>query len=392
MLKSQTMQIRMSEIREKVNGLPQSADSLPESEKLRAELVAMESDYRAALEAEGARTAGAFTGAEEPSELRALITRAQAEIGAGFDAIINGRHPGGAFAELQAERSLPAHLMPLDLLREERAAVTGLTDNPGQEGQYRGYAYPGQVANFMGFATPMVPYGTPVYPIVTTPATIGTPAEGDPQAESTVVVAADALTPSRVTGSLRYSVEDAARFSQMSTFLQAHLRDAVGSAMDSRVITDTDNGLSSITEPSDPGAETNYNHYVAAFTAEVDGRRAALPSEVRLLIGSSTFAHMVNEYRSNNSELSAYDKLLAISGGVRVHSEIPAPSANDQQAYTVAGPGRLPGVMPTWDGLGLLVDALTDAGKGEVIVHFQAMNAVKMLDTGAFTRHRFQLT
>ena len=178
-MKSQELAIEINKLQIEMNGAGEiRTDDHEALTAYRAKLltlVGLQKRQGEALESEAKRTAGAFNDAEEPQELRQLIHRAQGEIGAGFEAIINGRHPGGAFAELQAERSLPAHLMPLDLLREERAAVTGLTDNPGQEGQYRGYAYPGVVANFMGFSTPMVPYGTAVFPIVTTPATIGTP-------------------------------------------------------------------------------------------------------------------------------------------------------------------------------------------------------------------------
>ena len=63
-------------------------------------------------------------------------------------------------------------MLPLDLLREDRAVTTGLTDSEGQAGRYRPYAYPGQIANFLGFETPRVAYGTPTYPIITTPASV----------------------------------------------------------------------------------------------------------------------------------------------------------------------------------------------------------------------------
>ena len=63
-------------------------------------------------------------GDSESREVRRLIDKAGDDFGPGFDAIINGRHPSGAFAELQAERGLPSHLVPLDLLREQRDAVT----------------------------------------------------------------------------------------------------------------------------------------------------------------------------------------------------------------------------------------------------------------------------
>ena len=143
-------------------------------------------------------------------------------------------------------------------------------------------------------------------------------------AESSVVVAADALIPSRVTGSLRYAVEDAARFAQMSEFLRRHMREAVGSAIDTRVLTDSTNGLGSISEPNDPAAVSDYDTYVGSVTGRVDGRRAAVPAEVRLVVGGMTFAHMAGQYRTTASESSAYDRLRLISGGVRVHSDIPA--------------------------------------------------------------------
>ena len=58
------------------------------------------------------------------------------------------------------------------------------------------------------------------------------------------------------------------------------------------------------------------------------------------MVGAKTFQHMAAEFRTNNSEVSAYDWLRLISGGVRVHSDIPAPSGNDQLAYSVAGTGQ----------------------------------------------------
>ena len=149
-----------------------------------------------------------------------------------------------------------------------------------------------------------------------------------------------------------YAVEDVARFAQMSEFLRRHMREAVDSAVDTRVLTDTTDGLGSISEPPDPGAESDYDAYVGSVTGQVDGRRAAIPAEVRIVVGAKTFQHMAAEFRTNNSEVSAYDRLRLISGGVRVHSDIPAPSGNDQLAYSVAGPANLPGVAPMWDGIG----------------------------------------
>ena len=52
MLKSQKVQLKMSELRERMNGLPLTKEQEPELLKLRADLVGMEAEYRAEVEAE----------------------------------------------------------------------------------------------------------------------------------------------------------------------------------------------------------------------------------------------------------------------------------------------------------------------------------------------------
>ena len=132
----------------------------------------------------------------EGAELRGLIRRASdgAEFGAAFSALANKRNvPDGALSELQAERGLPGHLLPLDTLIESRAAITGLAGSPGQPQQFRPHVFPQGVAAFMGFDMPRVAYGTPAYPVFSTPVTLSEPGESAAAAETTGAIAADAL-------------------------------------------------------------------------------------------------------------------------------------------------------------------------------------------------------
>ena len=91
----------------------------------------------------------------------------------------------------------------------------------------------------MGWSFPRVAFGTPAYPVITTPVTIHTPAEGADAAETTGVIAADSLTPQRTQGSLRYSREDAARFAALGDAVRAHVSAAYASAVDQRCLTPT---------------------------------------------------------------------------------------------------------------------------------------------------------
>ena len=62
---------------------------------------------------------------------------------------------------------------------------------------------------------PTVPVGEHVFPVLTTNADVGTPAENAAQAETTGAFSADVLSPSRLQASFFfYSREDRARFSR----------------------------------------------------------------------------------------------------------------------------------------------------------------------------------
>ena len=164
----------------------------------------------------------------------------------------------------------------------------------------------------MAFDFPRVSYGTPSFPVVTTPVTIHTPDEGADADETTGVIAAEALEPQRVQGALRYSREDAARFAALGDAVMRHVRAAYAAAVDGRCLTDTTAGLLSITEPADPGAEADFDDYIGVMIP--DGRYSTNPSDVHLLVGNETAAHMAAEYKTNNSPTSAYAALLGLAG------------------------------------------------------------------------------
>ena len=210
----------------------------------------------------------------ETAEVRQLVDRASSEFGTAFDSLINHRNVDGAFAELQAHYGLPQHLIPMRLLQEQRASITGLTDEPSAPQAMRPYIFPQSIAAYMGFDMPTVPYGTPAFPVITTPVSIHSPAAGADAAETTGVIGADALSPGRRQGSLRYNREQAAAFPQLSEGVQAHVQAALASAIDQLAL-DATAGIGSITEPGDPGAATTFDQYISAFNP--DGRYAATP-------------------------------------------------------------------------------------------------------------------
>ena len=82
---------------------------------------------------------------------------------------------------------------------------------------------------FLGVDMPTVGVGEHIFPVLTTNATVGTPAENAAQAETTGSFSADALPPSRLQASFFYSREDRARFAGMDEALRMNLSDALAS-------------------------------------------------------------------------------------------------------------------------------------------------------------------
>ena len=144
----QTIQIRMSETREKFNGLAITDESLPEAERLRAELVALESELRAAIEADGPAS-------PETREWSDLSSRF--DLGEMFTNVMEHRASAGAIAEVQTERGLGGNDIPTEMLMEKRA----VTPAPGDVGQNQteitGFVFPQSVAAFMSIPSPDCP-------------------------------------------------------------------------------------------------------------------------------------------------------------------------------------------------------------------------------------------
>ena len=258
MLKSQTLAIELSETRQRVNELLDNgrsgnrglrAELDTKSERLRT----IEPEIRAALTAEGVHEFE--TDSPEARELRHLADRAN--LGSIFDAALEHRQTDGAEQELQTHYGLSSNQVPLVLL-ETRA----VTPAPSDVGQNQATIIPGvfpqSCAGFMGVDMPTVGVGEAVYPVLTTNATVGTPAENADQAETTGAFSADVLSPSRLQASFFYSREDRARFAGMDASLRQNLNDALSDGLDKQIIAGT-NGLLTGTNLA--------NNNVAAVTA-----------------------------------------------------------------------------------------------------------------------------
>ena len=400
MTKLQRLQIAQSEKRQRLNELL-GKDELSEDERgematLTTRAQEIEIEVRAAIVAEGEPTVTATVDDAAGRELRAL--EAGANLGLIFEATMEHRNTDGQTAELQQELGLSPNQIPLALMREMpmETRTAGVTPAPvnveSNQSEIIPAAFPMACASFLGVDMPTVGAGDMVYPVLTTSAAPGTPAEGADQAHATGGFTADLLTNSRIQASFFYSRESRARFRGMASSLRMNLSDGLSDKLDQQILAGP-NGLFTGTNLA--------NHNVSAVTSyalyrdqlaygRVDGTYAGTVGDIRAVVGSATYAHAAKQFRSDNAgDRAALEDLMAVTAGVKVSAHVPAVAANKQECIIRLGMRR-DMVAPIWEGITLIPDEVTQAKAGEIVVTAVMLHAVKILRPAGFYKQQLQ--
>ena len=391
---SQKVALEMSVKREALNALL-SVDELSDEQRaemgtLTTRMQELEVEARAAIMAEGEPTVIHTTVADgEDRELRALIDRAN--VGNIFEATLEHRATDGAEAELQAHYRLSANAIPMALL-ETRA----VTPAPSDVGQNQSTIIPGvfpqSCAAFLSVDMPTVPTGEAIYPVLSTNATVGTPAENAAQAETTGSFTADVLSPSRLQASFFYSREDRARFSGMDEALRTNLSDALSDGLDQQILAGT-NGLfigSNIASHAASSVTTYANYRSELGYGRVDGTYAGGVADLKIVMGAATYGHAAGVFRSSNAgDRAALEDLMQVTGGVKVSAHVPAVVSHKQNAIVRLGMRR-DMVAPIWEGVTLIPDEITKAGSGQIVVTSVMLHAVKIIRSAGFFKQQVQ--
>ena len=385
------LSIELSEKRQRVNELL-GKDELTDEErseldKLTKRLQEVEVELRAAIVEEQTRDERQ-PGTPEQREYDALVGRAN--LGAIFSAVMEHRATDGAEAELQEHLGLGFNQVPLALLEER--AVTPAPANVGQnQAAIIPAVFPQACASFLGVDTPRVAVGEAVYPVMTSRATVESLAKNAAGTETTGAFDAEVLSPARIQASFFYAREDRARFVGMDAALRENLSMALGDALDKEILAGTE-GLLTGTNLANHNVNsvTDFGTYISEFGySRVDGRFASEVSQVRAIVGSGTYAHMGGTYRANTTDNPALDRLMAITGGIKVSAHVPAVASNKQNAVVRLGMRR-DMVAPIWEGITLISDEITKAANGQIVVTAVMLHAVKILRAGGFYKQQTQ--
>ena len=404
MTPSQRLAIRLSEARQRLNeigGLEGDAyteESRAEETKLQTEYRDTEQRWRSATIAEGdaASAAGAqFSagGSAEDRAYRDLVSRA--DLSDVFTAAMEHRQTTGAVRELQDHHRLNGNQIPLDCLRapvEDRALTAAPTNVGTNEQPVILPVFAAGDAVYLGIDQPSVPAGDAVYPVLETRPTVGVHSDASAVEETAGTFAASLLKPGRAQASFQYSRTDAARFRGMGDALRAALNEGLSEALDKEIASGTE-GLFTTLPNHAATAVSTFADYVSSFAhGRVDGRFARRASELRVLVGSKTYAHMGSVYRATESQESALERIISVAGDVRVSAHVPAVSANKQNALVRLGMRR-DAIQPIWEGVTILISEAEKelAKKGEIFVTAVLLAATKILRADGFFKREIQL-
>ena len=412
MTNRQKLEIRSSEIRQRLNevaGLEGDAltdEIRSESDTLQTEYRDVETKLRAAIVADGGSedTQGNEVDAEQRERLE---LRGRSRVSRFVTAAVNGRTVDGAEAEYGAAWGCPG-LAPLEMferagpVEEHRAVTPGPATAATQLAPIVPAIFQRSIAAYLGIDMPTVGSGDAGYPVLATSLTGGPKAESAAAAESAGAFEVTTAQPRRITGSVRFTREDAARLGGMEDALVQNLSDVLTDGGDNQALNGSGTGdgtlnglLNILDDPDAPAAaEETFARYVTAVASHVDGLFAVDLSGLRMLVGPHTYRHAAGKFRSNNDSMTAESWLTNRTGGFRTSGRIAAPAANIQQAVVRrANPaGDRVAVMPVWEGVELIRDPYTDAAKGEVVITgVMLVGDVVVLRSGAFVQDSFRL-
>ena len=335
------------------------------------------------------------TDSPEGKELQGLIDGAS--LGAIFETTLEHRSTDGREAELQQHLGLNLNQAPLALLRQlgiEHRAVTPAPANVGTEMDppIPG-VFPMACGAWLGVYMPTVAVGDATFPVLTTNATVHTPAENAAATETTGAFSAELLAPSRLQAAFFFSREDRARFKNMDEALRMNLSDALSDGLDKEIISGTNGLLTGTNLPNNNvSAITAFADYISDFCySRVDGKYAAMTDDLKILFGNETFAHAGSLYRSNNADYNVIDALKRMTdGAVKVSAHVPALSSSNKQNGVIRLGMRRDMVSPIWEGITLIPDEVTKAASGQIVVTAIMLHAVKIIRADGFFKQQVQ--
>ncbi len=375
MTKVQTLQVKQSELRERINdllGLENRTDE--QTNELRektADAQATEVELRAALVTEAPLDPGVPGVAMDREARERLELRGKARLGGFLRAALEGRLPAGAEAEYAAAFGAADGEVPLDLFETDRPEVradattpaaatgTGATLAPIQP-----FVFAQSIAPRLGITMPSVGSGSYSEATITTALTAAAKAKGGAQESTAATLTPLTANPRRISARLSIAAEDVAQIGQAN--FEAALRQNASMALSDQYdqqcvrgngASPNVNGLiSQLDDPTDPTAVADFDAFLKAFSDQIDGLWASMLSEVAIVANVDAYKLSATKFRdvgTNNGhrgDVSFADYAREHTGGWWTNKRMPATASNIARGivHRMGRPGLTTAVHPTW--------------------------------------------
>ena len=386
---TQKLQIRQSEIRERLNTLSNpdtklSDEGKKEIESLRIEMADIEPKLRAAITAEQneVENRNDMTTNDPLNDLRK-----RASISEYMRQAVSGNPIEGACKELNDELKITASrgqggglLMPTEQLMMRADAPNTTTTAADADATNRrpifNRLFANSVLEAMGVRLDSVPVGLQEYPIITGATTPAMKAE-NAAADDTVAAtwASETLKPKRLTAQYEFTAEAIATIPNLEAALSNDLNMSMSSQMSKEVLTGDGTGANvrgfdtSITFPSDPTAKITFANAIEFGLNAIDGLHASSEADVSVVLGPNTYRTIAPLLQTNTTE-NAFDVLRKRGTTIITSAHVAAPVSNIQKGYIHGGRDMSRGdsIGAVWSAMELIRDPYTQADKGITLI------------------------
>ena len=390
MLESQKIQVRQSEIRERIRSLLDKSERTDgentECSALQTEQRATESKLRDALSIEGVEVA--VVAPADAEERERIELRGKASLSNFLSAAVGGRTPVGVEAEYASAMKAGPGQIPVDLFEADRpveARADAVTPIPSSGAgttlaPIQPYIFSQSIAPRLGIQMPSVPSGSYSEMTITTPQSAAAVTKGS--AKESVAGALTPVTASarRISVRLSLALEDIANVGQANfeSGLRQNSMAGLSDAYDKACINGSGtapavNGLiAQLTDPSNPTAIAKFDDFVGAFANAIDGLWASQLSEVAIVANVDAYRLSAKAFRdatNDRGSISFADYAREHTAGFWTNNRMPSTASTIARGivYRKGRPGLRTAVHPTWGTLSV-DDIYSDAASG--ISHF----------------------
>ena len=333
----------------------------------------------------------------DPQSREGAVLEARSVFGQGYlqralAAAIDGPALTGAELEYHAEHGIGSShisLRALQLPIEHRNVTPGVANVQVAARETALPVFHGGDASFLGIAPDMVAAGRTSYPVLTTKPTVAGPHDDSTSVDDTTgAFTANILAPQRFQAEFFARQSDLLAFGDMGPALERALRAGLGEAYDAQVVKQISADVSDTTAA---GADTFATIASRFIHGAVDGTYARQATDVRLLIGSLTYADWAALANATTQE-TGVELAARLSGGIRVSPNVPAATASNAKQLTVARLGLRSEdfAAAVWENVEILRDPFTKSATGEVRLIAQMFGVTKTLRTAAFRQVQAQ--